>query len=678
MNSIMISPIKLAVMFYTTLSFVLLITPVQAEESVDSYLDLTLEDLLNMEVTSVSKKKQRLNEAAAAVYVITQEDIRRSGVTSIPEALRMAPGIHVGRLDANKWAISSRGFNNQFANKLLVLIDGRSVYTPAYSGVYWDAQDTMLEDIDRIEVIRGPGASLWGANAVNGVINIITKPASETQGGLLVTGAGGEEKVIGSLRYGSKLNEYTHGRYYLKYNDRDSSYAPQLNNQTEDDWKRVQGGFRLDSDTTDTDHWTIQGDFYDAEENQRINLWKDPADSTNNIYAPFFLAAFSQDEVDSSGWNLLARWDHIFTEQSNASLQFYYDHTKREEVFLGQEHDTLDIDYQHQFQIHERHDLLWGLGYRHIQSDFNNTFNVTFLPDNRSVDIISAFLQDEINLIPERLRLTLGSKFEQNDFTGLELQPSARLVWLASERSTFWTSVSHAVRTPSFLEEGSRIVARIINPMVFYTIGNGSFESEKMLAYEVGYRFQPRENISSDLAIFYNDYENLQTFEFSSTPTEIIFDNKLSAYAYGLEWVMDWRPLEWWRLESNYSYIQIKAQLDNDSSDPVDIEKVNEGSSPKHQFSLRTNMDLSKQVSLDLWFYYVDELNRTSFSVPMPIAEYTSMNVRLAWRPNNDLEVSLVGQNLLDNRHTEFVGENLLLQTEVERSVYAKVRWKFQ
>jgi iron complex outermembrane recepter protein len=657
---------------------------VHADDSMEDYLDLPLEALLSMEVTSVSKKKQSLNEAAAAIFVITQEDIRRSGVTSIPEALRLAPGVQVAKIDANKWAISSRGFNTQFVNKLLVLIDGRSVYTPSYSGVYWDAQDTLLEDIDRIEVIRGPGATLWGANAVNGVINIITKPASDTQGGLVVAGAGNEEKTFGGFRYGSDLNANTQGRVYLKYNRRDSNYQPSTDTQAGDDWKSLRGGFRLDSQVSENDHWTLQGDIYDAEENQTLNLWQDPSDPDNMIYQPFYLAENLADEVDSSGWNLLTRLDHAFSNQSNLSLQLYYDHTKRAEAFAVQEQDTLDIDLQHQIRLFDNHELIWGLGYRHIQDDFTNSYIVQFLPDSSSSDLYSAFLQDEIELLPNRLRLTLGSKFEHNDFTGFEFQPNARLVWLASEQSTLWAAVSRVVRTPSRLEIGSRIVSRIVplpptyTPTAFYTVGNENFDSEKLLAYEAGYRFQPRSNASFDLSLFYNNYDNLQTFEQStSTFTDIIFDNKLTAQTYGVELVAEWLPMEWWRLQTNYSYIHISAQLDSDSNDPISITNIAEGSTPTHHASLRSMMDLSHAVSFDLWVYYVDELNTTSYSAAEPISEYTSLNARIAWKPSDDLELSLVGQNLADNRHMEFVGENLLTKTEVERSVYAKIHWNF-
>ena len=657
--------------------------PAYSDESVEEYLDLSLEDLLSLEVTSVSKKKQQLNEAAAAIFVITQEDIRRSGVTSIPEALRMAPGIQVARIDANKWAISSRGFNTQFVNKLLVLIDGRTVYTPSYSGVYWDVQDTLLEDVDRIEVIRGPGATLWGANAVNGVINIITKQARETQGGLLVAGSGNEERAIASLRYGTQLNDKVQGRAYLKYNNRDGSYYPALDDDAGDDWENLRGGFRLDVQPTHSDNWTLQGDVYKVEANQLLNLWQDPSDPANAVYAPYYLATNLADRVESTGWNLLTRWDRLLSEDSNIRLQFYYDHTRRAEAFNVQTHDTLDIDFQHQFKAFANHDVVWGLGYRHVQDDFDNTYNVNFIPDRQTSGLISTFIQDEIQLAPERLYLTLGSKFEHNAYSGFEMQPSVRLVWLPSQRSTLWASVSRAVRTPSRLETGSHIVARIIPiqptyyPLTIYTVGNEDLESETLTAYEAGYRIQPRENLSFDLALFFNDYDKLQNFELTPLPSEQLFDNKLTARTSGLELVIDWRPKEWWRLQTSYSHIHIIADLDSDSTDPIGADSVVEGSTPRSQLSLRSMMELSRQVSLDLWAYYMGKLERTSWSVPISIPEYTSLNARLAWRPNETLEFALIGQNLLDNRHREFVGENLLIQTEIERSIYGQVRWDF-
>jgi len=659
------------------LSSVLLSAPVSAEESLESYLELDLEDLLSMEVTSVSKKKQRLNEVAAAVFVISQEDIRRSGVTSIPEALRLAPGIQVGRIDANKWAISSRGFTGQFANKLLVMIDGRSVYTPTFSGVYWDAQDTLLEDIDRIEVIRGPGATVWGANAVNGVINIITRHAGETQGGLLVAGAGNEEKSFASLRYGAEVASDTYARFYLKYNDRDKSYASDIYGDAGDDWKSLRGGFRVDGQATEVDSWSLQGDLYDADENQKVNFWMDPSDPANAVFAPTFLAANTPDKVDSSGWNLLGKWNHQLSAQASTALQLYYDHTERSEGYIKQSHDTLDLDFQHQFRAFESHDIIWGLGYRHIEEAFDNTYMIAIYPN--SLNLYSAFVQDEIELLPQTLRLTLGSKFEHTDFTGLEVQPSARLVWLPDDRSTLWGAVSRAVRTPSSLESGSSNIATVVPlphpfpPAEIHAIGNEDFGSEALLAYEIGYRLQPRENISFDLALFYNDYDNLQSFQDidpANPLTDLRYSNNLSAHNYGLELAVDWRPLEWWRLLSNYSFIQV-------SSFEEDQALVGNGGSPKHQMSLRSLMDLGHNVSLDLWAYYVGDLKRPSMTVDIPVSAYISMNARLAWRPQNNLELSLVGQNLQDNHHPEYVGDLYFIQTEMERAVYGQVRVDF-
>ncbi len=672
-------------------SSLLISPPTWAKETVESFLDLPLEDLLSMQVTSVSKKKQSISEAPAAVYVITQEDIQRSGVTSIPEALRMAPGIQVARIDANKWAISSRGFNTQFANKLLVLIDGRSVYTPSYSGVYWEIQDTLLEDIDRIEVIRGPGATLWGANAVNGVINIITKQASDTHGGVVVAGAGNEEKAFAGLRYGGALNASTHGRFYLKFNDRDSSYATVLQDEAGDDWLSKRAGFRLDGELSEADSWTLQGDVYQTDQNQIMEyLWKDPYDPANSIYAPLYDGNYTPDAFESSGWNLLGRWEHSFSEDSASSLQVYYDHTDRDEDVIRQINDTLDIDFHHRFKPMERHDVVWGLGYRRVSDEFGNTFAASLLPAEGVNELYSAFVQDEIELVPDRLRLTLGSKFEMNDYTGFEVQPSIRLLWRASETSSYWASVSRAVKTPARLEDGSRIVAQVVPavpgvipfPVVFTTTGNNEFESETQIAYELGYRVQPRENISFDLALFYNNYDNLLSFErdltstLASTVTDASFDNKMALHSYGLELASDWRPKEWWRLQANYAFIRLSGEVDNDSQDLISVPTI-EGSTPRHQVSIRSHMDLVHNWSLDLWANWTDKLKRSSLSDEVETPAFTSLNARLAWQPAKNLELSLTGRNLLDSRHQEFVAENLITETQVERSIFAQVRWKF-
>jgi len=512
--------------FLSSLPLLFLNSIAYSDDSIDHYLSLPFEELLSLEVTSVSKKKQQAKNVAAAVFIITQEDIRRSGVTSIPEALRMAPGIQVSRMDSNKWAITSRGFTSQYSNKLLVMIDGRTVYTPSYSGVYWETQDTLMEDIERIEVIRGPGATIWGANAVNGIINVITKQASDTLGGLVVVGAGNEEKAFSSLRYGTELNKTTDARIYFKYNKRDSSYAvksysPNLDDAG-DDWKSLYAGFRIDSQVSNIDNWTIQGDVYKVDANQIINITKDPNNPANAFLAPFFLAENDPDEANSSGWNILSKWEHKFSDNSATSLQIYYDHNTRSEAFVNQQHDTLDIDFQHQFQMLENHSVIWGLGYRHIEDDFENTFTTSLNPNKKSSNLYSGFVQDEIRLLPNTLHLTMGTKIEHNENTGYEVQPSVRLVWFADARNTFWTALSRAARTPSRMENSGQITVAVVpipptfDPLVLSLSGNENFKSESLLSYELGYRTQPKENLSFDLALFYNDYDDVQSFELFS------------------------------------------------------------------------------------------------------------------------------------------------------------------
>ncbi len=666
------------------------------EEPLDAFLDLNLEDLLSMEITSVSKKKQRLSEAAAAIFVITNEDIRRSGVTSIADALRLAPGIQVAKMDSNKWAVSSRGFNAQFANKLLVLMDGRSVYTPSYSGVYWEDQDTILEDIERIEVIRGPGATLWGANAVNGVINIITKSASKTKGGLFVAGSGDEVDNFAHYRHGFNLAEGVDGRAYFKFKQLDSSYATDLEQQAGDEWQSLRAGFRIDGNTESDQSWTVQGDTYQNDLNQIIrSKWLDPFDSDNSL--PFQLENLN-DKFESNGHNLLARWENPLSEQSLTSLQFYYDHTERQEDILGQEITTFDIDFQHRYQGFEGHDLVWGLGYRHIEDKFDNTFGVGIdNPDHLTSELTSAFIQDEISLKQDALRLTLGSKFEHNDYTGTEIQPSARLLWKAKPGHTLWSSISRAVRTPSAVERRGNIVGFVIPglgpvPTLVSTVeGSEDYDSEKMTAFELGYRITPSEKTSIDLSVFQNDYDNFLSFETTSFgagldfsnipnttlyPSKVEFDNKREVTARGLELVFDWYVEEDWRLQTTYSYIDITDTIDSDSNDDISAEVV-PGSTPENHLSIRSAYDFSQKLSLDVWVYYVDELSASAYSVDSKINDYSSVNLRIGWRPDDNMEFSVTGHNLNEDRHAEFVGENFITRTEVERSIYAQFRLDF-
>ncbi|MDX2477231.1 MAG: TonB-dependent receptor [Gammaproteobacteria bacterium] len=647
------------------------------ESSIDDFLDASLSDLLSMKVTTVSRKQQPLSETAAAVFVITQDDIMHSGVTSIPEALRMAPGVQVARINANQWAVTIRGYNGRFSNKLLVLMDGRSVYNSTFSGVYWDAQDTLLDDIERIEVIRGPGATLWGANAVNGVINIITKHASDTQGGLVTLGAGSEEKGFAGLRYGANISDSADGRFYVKYFDRDSGTLQSNKEPAGDEWDSVRAGFRLDGVATNKNTWTFQGDIYDINEHQIVaTLWQ--PDST--------FPASVNDVVDSSGLNLLGRWQRQLSDTSATTLQVYYDHTERDEVFAGQTQDTVDIDFQHQLNFAGSHDLIWGAGYRRIEDDFDNTFAVAFIPAQRTDDIYSAVIQDEIELIADNLRLTLGSKFEHNDYTGFEVQPSIKLLWKANERHTFWGAISRAVRTPSRVEVDGNIAIAVLapaappflpDPVTIDLEGNPAFNSETLIAYEVGYRVQAQNNLAFDLTLFYNDYERLQSFKLSGIT--LSFDNKMEGSSVGLEAAIDWKVIDWWTLQTSYSYIDVMAETVSGGSD-VESVQVKENSSPEHQLSVRSSMVLGKNWELDLWAYYVDKLSAASASAlitGIEVDSYTSLNIRLSWKPVTDLEISLVGQNLLEAEHLEFIGETFTPPTMVDRSVYIKASVTF-
>jgi iron complex outermembrane receptor protein len=624
---------------------------------------LSLEQLMNVEVTSVAKKEQRVADTAAAIFVITQEDIRRSGVTSIPEALRLAPGVEVSRIDANKWSIGVRGFGSRLSRSVLVLMDGRSVYSPLFAGVYWEVQDTLLEDVDRIEVIRGPGGTLWGANAVNGVINIITKSATETQG-LLVTGGGGsEEKGFGGLRYGGKIGEDFSYRLYGKGFRRDGQFTAHASDF--DDWQNGQGGFRTDWNLNKDDSLTIQGDAYQGKSGQRTTV--------SSFSAPF--SAVVRDDTDFSGMNLLGRWRRTLSETSNLAFQVYYDRTFRREPTFQERRNTVDLDFQHRFKITGHQELTWGLGYRFTRGDTESAPTIVFSPRNRADNLASAFLQDEIVLVENTLRLTVGSKFEHNDYSGFEFQPSARLLWTPAERHYLWAAISRAVRTPSRVEEDLALTAALstVVPIFARLSGNKSFEAEKVMAYEVGYRVQPTDRFSVDIAAFYSRYSDLLSLEngvaFLEPPGNLILpfsiDNKMTAQIYGFEVATDWRWLDWWRWRLSYSHLQLNLKKKPGSSDST-TERSTEGSSPHNQLSLISFVDLPGGLQLDGIFRYVDSLPSQN------VGRYFNLDLRLGWHATKNVELSLVGQNLLYGHHAEWSGG-----TEIQRGVYTKVTWRW-
>jgi iron complex outermembrane receptor protein len=635
--------------------------------------ELSIEDLMTVEVTTtVARKAQRVSDTAAAVFVITAEDIRRSGVTSIPEALRMVPGLEVAHMDANKWAISARGFNSYIANKLLVLMDGRTVYSPLYSGVYWDLQDTMLEDIARIEVIRGPGASLWGANAVNGVINIITKSAVQTQGTLATAGTGTEERFFTSLRYGGAASDEAHYRVYGKFFDRDNGYDPS-GMETYDQWHAAQGGGRFDWTPSDANMVTLQGDYY---ENHPGGQW-----TFASLDPPYY--QIYEQETQQSGGNLLGRWQHRHDAKRETIFQTYFDRTQRMFELLDEIRDNYDVDLQHRFDWGRRQELMLGLGYRLSHVRINDSEIVSFRNEDRKDHLFSFFAQDDIALVPEKLSLLLGSKFEKNDYTGWETQPNARLLWAPHPRHTLWTAASKAVRTPSQAEHDAFLIQQVIPGSPYDTLvafqGDEDFRSEELTAYELGYRYQPLENLSADLAFFYNQYDRLRTVEMGTmylggTPTSQILpfevSNQMQGVTHGAELALEYRPRRWWRLAGAYTYLEMDLRPLEGSTDFTSENAEDE--SPHQQVSLRSLMDIARAWELDLWARYVDELPAQH------IGSYLTLDARIGWRPTTQWEFSLAGQNLLSSSHAEFAPEIIdFSPTEVERSVYLKVTWRF-
>ncbi len=639
---------------------------------------LSLEELMKVEVTSVSKQAQPLFQAAAAIFVITQEDIRRSGVTTIPEALRMAPGIQVARLNTHRWAVSSRGFNGEFANKLLVLIDGRTVYSPLFSGVFWDAQDTVLEDIDRIEVIRGPGASLWGANAVNGVINIITKKAKETQGLLAVMGGGTDERAFTTLRYGAAVGEHTHARLYGKFSERDD-FVRSDGTPGGDDWRNGRGGFRLDHDLSSQDSFTVQGDYYRGTEEIEF---------AEPLLTPPY-GRFIRDKRSYSGGNVLSRWKHTFSDTSSFLVQAYYDRTERDSDLFNERRDTFDIDLQHSFAWGQTHRLIWGLGYRVTSDHIASSTTIRTTPSSRALNLFNGFVQDEFTLIPNTLAVTAGTKVEHNDFTGWVVQPSGRLRWTPTQTLMFWGGISHAIRTPSRTEEDSVLDQRALPPNALFPGspvaltsfgGQRGFRNESLVAYEIGTRYQPMEVWSIDIAAFYNRYDRLRSIEpgvpslaTSPLPPHLVVPfvahNKLAAETYGVEVSSEWRPIDWWQLRATYSYLRIQM-ITGLSLDPIG--KNATGESPQHQASIRSLMQLPRNIEFDMWGRFVDQL--PALNIPA----YVSLDIRLGWKPINNLDISLVGQNLLESRRPEF-SSSLVAQsaTEIQRGAYVKLTYRY-
>ena len=639
----------------------------------DDLTRLTLEELMDIQVTSVSKKKENFSQAPSAIFVLTQEDIRRSGVNTIPEALRMVPGVQVAQIDSSTWAITARGFNSRFANKLLVMIDGRSVYSHVFAGVFWDEQDLVMEDVERIEVIRGPGGTLWGANAVNGVINIITKKAQKTLGGQISAGGGNLDRAIGSIRYGEKIGDNAAIRVWGKYYNRNNMDDLQ-GNSAPDEFETGRGGMRIDWDASETNSFTFQGDVMVGEF----------AGKTSDAVSSLSLAPTTTDLIADSQVrtaNFITRWKHRFSDTSDMELQFYFNRDHRNGRLLQELLvDTYDMSFQHRLQVGRRNEILWGLGHRYIHDSFENSIGISYFPDSSLNFISNAFIQDKISIIENELYLTIGSKFSINNFTGFEFQPSARLAWTPNDKHTIWGAVSRAVRTPSRSGDSGRFNAAVApGPSVAVIQGQLDFESEDVLASEVGYRLRPHEKLFFDVATFVNVYRDGHSFEVEApfvnplgfVELPVVSRNRLDGETYGVEVATTWDVTDWWRVSGAFTWFQMNLRRDPISTDP-NVANV-EGNDPKFQWNIRSHINLPSRWEFDQTLYYVDAIQSQQ------IRSYFRLDLRLGWRPAKNVEVSIVGQNLLDNKHQEW--GDVQVQTNdrnlVERSVFGKFVFKF-
>ncbi len=594
-------------------------------------------------VFSAARREENLFTSSSAAYVITNEDIRNSGADSVPELLRMAPGVNVARINASQYAISIRSFNGQYAEKLLVMIDGRTVYTPTYAGVHWEVQDMVLEDIERIEVIRGPGSSIWGANAVNGVINILTKKADDTAGGLVAIRGGTDQQQSLALRYGSNSERFS-SRLYAKGKHVDDM----LDNQyLQDNWHQGRIGGRLDWQQSNDTTFSVLADGYTT---TMASNWVTVQPDT----APY--QSLDTTDTRQDGANMVARLHHRFGVNNELTLQSYVDYGKLDMAIFTEERTTLDVDFQHFLGLSSRNLLTWGLEYRYSQDKMDNTFTVSFQPENLSYSIFSGFLQDKLALVKERLYLTIGAKLEHHQYTGFEFQPTTRLLWLPSSSQTAWLSVSKASRTPSRINHDVR--ERFYydaTPRFTEITGNPEISSEKLLAYELGYRIRPSRKLECDAALFYNEYEDLIAIgdlQGWQTVDGVEINqggqaNSMSGSSWGGELSFTYDATLWWRLKGSYSYLNLSitdpfTSYNNDAL-------VVAGSSPRNQATLLSYMTFGR-LHVNGWLRYVDELNT---STQTTVDSYVNMNLFCSYQLTNDIELGLTGENIFHDGQIE-------------------------
>jgi iron complex outermembrane recepter protein len=636
----------------------------------------SLEDLLNTEVTSVSKKEQPLGKTGAAVFVISQGDIRRSGANNIPDLLRMVPGVEVAQNSANQWAVSIRGFNAVYSNKVLVLIDGRTVYLESFSGVSWDQMSVPLEDIERIEVIRGPGGTVWGANAVNGVINIITKNSADTKGGLVVAG-GGSAQAVGSLvQYGGDAGSSGAYRAFGRYTNAGSSVFPNGLGAS-DGWHTIQAGFRSDWRPTSRDSVTVEGNLFRSQEGDTMT-----AAST----APLAMLT-SNTKIPLSSGDVMARWVHTLANGSETIWQFYDNYSRHTSSGLNAVNNAVDLEFQHHIRAAARHDLVWGADYRFSYDSLvakpDASLHVT--PVVRANNLLTAFVQDEVT-IGKSLFVTVGSKFEHNSYTGFEVEPSIQAVWTAGDHHSFWASAARAIREPDHIETGLLLNETIVPAPGFGSAlvtvnGNPHIQAEHLNDFEVGYRGEAGSRFSFDLTGFASFYESLTTLEPQSpfitsnggTPLlvlPLIYANLGHARTYGMEVFANWTVNRRWKISPGYSMLRMTTGTDPSSQDTTLAKDP--GESPKYQPQIRSALTLSRNIELDSSAKFVSRLEGQN------VPGYLRFDTRLGWRIGESVEVSLTGQNLTSPRHVEFVDDSGFFgTTAVRRSIFGKVTWRF-
>lgn len=644
----------------------------------DGLSELSLEALSAIRVTSVSRKSEERFQTAAAIQVITSDDIRHSGVRTLPDALRLATGLQVSRVDAHTWGISARGFNGPFANKLLVMIDGRSVYNPLYSGVFWDLYDVVLDDILRIEIIRGPGATLWGSNAVNGVINIITKNARDTQGLHFNAGGGTEYQGFSAIRYGFKSGNNTHFRVYGKFLNQDATEQQGGLGKSDDAWRVGRGGFRMDWTANSGDQIMVQGDLVRSAQNQTFRQVQ--------LTAPY--ASFTPLDITATSGSLLLNWEHPFNAQSDLTVQTYFDRHKRTGWVLDTDRTTFDFDSQWRI-AGSRTELIVGGGYRISSDELIAGPGVATLESKKTLHLFNFFAQNDLTVVPDRFRIIVGGKVEHNTFTQFEIQPNARLLLTPHRDHTLWGAGSRAVRIPSRAATTAQLDQFVIPPGTppansplptrVTLFGNPDFLAEAVWAIEGGYRYRFGTNFSAEAAGFYNIYTELRSVEqeapsLATTPTPhgvqpIRFGNLFEGNAYGVEGDLFYQPIPWWGLRGSYTYFKLnldKLPLSNDTTT-----KNSEGNTPQHQVALRSTWTPVPGFSLNAMGRYVDSL--PALGVP----DYWGLDVRLSFRPVRNLEFSVAGLDLIED-HAEFQPTFIETQrTVVQRSVYGMLTVRF-